>query len=169
MNSQEYVIGLGSNLGDRLTLIRTAVKDLAQLGQLVRASPIYESEPLGPPQPSYLNAAVLLRSELGPMELLSGLHSLERAAGRERRIRWGPRTLDLDILWARGLRVSEPELCVPHPELSRRAFAIMPLLDVVPDAVDPMTGTVYSDQLRSLDVRTLRRFAEPPPIIRGLC
>jgi len=145
------VIGLGSNLGDRLGFLQTAVRGLANYGQIRGLSALYETAPVGPPQPDYLNAAVSLSSSLPALELLSALLGLEQQAGRERRERWGPRTLDLDLLFIVGEIVSVPTLSVPHPELSRRAFALLPLLDVAPEACAPESGEPYARLVEVLD------------------
>lgn len=144
------VIGLGSNLGDRRALLRRALDGLAALGTPVRISALYETEPVGPPQPLFLNAAVALESSLAPLALLDGLLALEISLGRVRQERWGPRSIDLDILWADTGVFLAPRLTVPHPELRRRAFALRPLLDVAPDAVDPRDGTPYRAVLAEL-------------------
>ena len=138
------VIGLGSNIGDRLGAIRRTIARLEQVPELtVKArSRIYESRPAGgPPQGDYLNAAVLVDTALEPRELLLEALAIERELGRVRHeaVRWGPRTMDLDLLWIEGESVREPGLVVPHPRLRERPFAVRPLLDVVPDAVDPDT------------------------------
>lgn len=133
----EVVVGLGSNLGPSQRLLADAVQAIARLPrcELHACSALYASEPLGPPQPDYLNAAVRVSWHDRLPALLEALLELERAAGRERVEKWGPRTLDLDVLWA-----SEPcqsaRLRVPHPELERRWFALQPLLDVAP-ALEP--------------------------------
>ncbi len=150
-HSMDCVIGMGANLGDRWRALRLAVLGLGDLGTITAISAVYETDPVGgPPQPSYLNAAVGLRTRRGPVELLVALLEIERAAGRERRVRWGPRTLDLDLLWIRDLAVRAPGLEVPHPRLAARAFALVPLLDVAPVALDPWTGVTYREVLRSL-------------------
>ncbi len=154
----DYVVGLGSNLGEPQAQLERAAVRLADLGVLVGLSAIYESAPLGPPQPHYLNAAGRLRTPLGPRALLEALLGIEREAGRERRVRWGPRTLDLDILWMSGRSWDEPGLSIPHPELPRRAFALLPLLDVAPDATDP-AGEQYAKLLESVDCSEARRVA----------
>jgi 2-amino-4-hydroxy-6-hydroxymethyldihydropteridine diphosphokinase len=114
-------------------------------------SHLYETQPLGPPQPDFLNGAVRLLTPLDPAQLLGWLLEIERDCGRIRRVRWGPRTLDLDILWVRGTHIQTASLVVPHPELTHRAFAILPLLDVAPDAADPLTGVLYRKLLAGLD------------------
>ncbi|MFZ5891707.1 MAG: 2-amino-4-hydroxy-6-hydroxymethyldihydropteridine diphosphokinase [Myxococcota bacterium] len=155
----DVVVGLGSNLGDRRATLHAAVRAIEGCATLRKLSFLYETAPLGPAQPDYLNAAVALTTELSPSELLARLLDIERSLGRERRVRWGPRTIDLDILWIRGRRISLPQLVVPHPELQHRPFALLPLLDVAPDAVDPVTGVAYSTVLAGLDASGVRRAA----------
>ena len=108
---------------------------------------MYETEALvlagAPPQPKYLNAAVLLETDLEPEALLDRLLEIERAHGRERREKWGPRTIDLDILWIDGVSFATEKLVVLHPHLRERAFALRPLLDVAPTAKDPETRAGY--------------------------
>ena len=156
----DAVIGLGSNLGDSRALLREAVRRVAVLGELSGVSLVYESDPVGPPQPVFQNAACRLRSTLEPTELLAGVLGIEQALGRVRRERWGPRLIDLDILWIRDQVVDLPELRVPHPELRRRAFAIRPLLDVAPDASDPRDGVRYSDVLAGLGTAGVREISD---------
>jgi len=139
------VVGLGSNLGDRIENLREAVHWMRRLAaDRLRCSPVYETEPVGPPQPRYLNAAVLLDEERHPRELLNGLLAIERQLGRIRTERWGPRIIDLDILWVEGTACAEPGLSVPHASLHERAFALRPMLDLAPDATDPRTGAPYA-------------------------
>jgi 2-amino-4-hydroxy-6-hydroxymethyldihydropteridine diphosphokinase len=143
-STTDCVIGLGSNLGDRAETLRRAVAELGALGDVLAVSALYESDPVGPPQPSYLNAAVRLRTQLDMPALLNGLLEIERRLGRKRRERWGARTLDLDILWASSGIFESETLAVPHPRLSERAFALLPLLDVAPEAEDPRSGEPYA-------------------------
>jgi 2-amino-4-hydroxy-6-hydroxymethyldihydropteridine diphosphokinase len=139
------VLGLGSNVGDRATTIQRAIARLEASTDmtLLARSGLYESPPAGgPEQPDYLNAAVLVETALAPRDLLLQSLAIERELGRIRPDpqRWGPRTIDLDILWIDGEVVREPGLSVPHPRLRDRPFAVRPLLDVVPDAMDPQSG-----------------------------
>ena len=152
-----FVIGLGANLGDRLATLKSAVLALELYGAVGAVSSLYASAPVGPPQPDYLNAAVLLESALSPQRLLAELLAVERAHGRERRERWGPRTLDLDLLDSPGLVLAEPGLTLPHPELTRRAFALAPLIDVAPQARDPHSGRRYADLIEPLETAGVRR------------
>jgi 2-amino-4-hydroxy-6-hydroxymethyldihydropteridine diphosphokinase len=151
------VIGLGANLGDRRATLAWAVRQCALLGRVVAVSALYETEPVGgPPQPDFLNAAARLHTDLDPHLLWSGLERIERCAGRVRAGRWGPRTLDLDILWVRGVWLREGPLAVPHPRLRVRVFALLPLLDVAPDATDPACGQRYAEVVASLDASGVR-------------
>jgi 2-amino-4-hydroxy-6-hydroxymethyldihydropteridine diphosphokinase len=127
-------LGLGSNLGDRQAYLREAV---GSLSEVVAVSPIYETDPVGGPdgQGPYLNLVVEIDSDLSPRELLGVCHRLESAAGRVRQERWGPRTLDVDILWTDGEPVDEPDLQIPHPRMYERRFVMAPLADLAPDVV----------------------------------
>lgn len=145
------MIGLGSNLGDRGALLARARVELALLGEVLAASSLYETTPVGPPQPMFLNAAIRLSTSLEPAGLLAALLGIEQKLGRVRRERWGPRSIDLDILWIQGMVVANDDLTVPHPELRRRAFALRPLLDVAPQATDPRDGTSYREVLATLE------------------
>lgn len=130
-------IGLGSNLGDRAALLLAAVNELRAAGDVVAVSDVYETAPLGGPedQGPYLNLVVELRTADGPRRLLERCHELEAGAGRVRTVRWGPRTLDADVLWVEGCEVDEPDLTVPHPRLSERRFVLQPLSELAPDLV----------------------------------
>lgn len=129
-------VALGSNLGDRRGHLRRAV---AGLPGVVAVSGVYETDPVGGPgdQPPYLNAVVELDTDLGPRDLLDVGRRLEAEAGRARAERWGPRTLDVDILLVGDLVVDEPDLQVPHPRLRDRAFVLVPLHDLAPDIAGP--------------------------------
>lgn len=131
---RRVLLGLGSNLGDRIALLRDAV---AGLGDEVEAvSDVFETDPVGgPDQGAYLNLVVLLRTDLSARDLLALGQHLEAEADRVREVRWGPRTLDVDVLWIDGEQVEEPDLVVPHPRMWERAFVVVPLADVAPDVV----------------------------------
>jgi 2-amino-4-hydroxy-6-hydroxymethyldihydropteridine diphosphokinase len=137
-------IGLGANLGDRLGTMREAVERIARIAKVVARSTVWETAPVGgPPQPDFLNAAVLVEWEREPVELLEKLLAIEAELGRVRGVPNGPRTIDLDVLWIEGHVVDEPGLTVPHPRLHLRTFALAPLLEVAPTACDPRTGRRY--------------------------
>jgi 2-amino-4-hydroxy-6-hydroxymethyldihydropteridine diphosphokinase len=129
-------LGLGSNLGDRRRYLRDAVDTMRAVG-LVAVSPVYETAPVGgPDQGPYLNLVVELRTDRSPRDLLGVCRRLEAAAGRVREERWGPRTLDVDVLWVEGTTVDEPDLVVPHPRMWDRRFVVAPLHDLAPDVAD---------------------------------
>jgi 2-amino-4-hydroxy-6-hydroxymethyldihydropteridine diphosphokinase len=161
----DVVVGLGSNLGDRGLHLRRAARELACTFELRACSPVYETAPVGPAQPDYLNAAVRLGAALLPDAILERLLAIERMGGRVRSMetRWGPRTIDLDILWIGGLLVATPTLTVPHPRLTERAFALLPLLDVAPDAIDPRTGARFAEPLPDPGVRRTSVLLKPEP------
>jgi 2-amino-4-hydroxy-6-hydroxymethyldihydropteridine diphosphokinase len=138
------VVGIGANLGDRLATMREAARRIDGAAPVRARSRVYETAPVGgPAQPPFLNAAVLVTFAGDPIALLDGLLAIEASLGRVRRERWGPRVIDLDVLWIEGLTVDLPRLAVPHPRLRERAFAVRPLLDVAPDARDPRSATPY--------------------------
>lgn len=153
-------IALGTNLGDRNARLTAAMRSMADIGVVTAGSPIYETEPIGgPTQGPYLNAVVRLDTELSASALLKGLLEIERAAGRVRDKRWGPRTLDLDILVYGSEMISEPGLTVPHIEIRNRRFVLMPLADVAPDLSD--ADGKYADSLESVADQPIRRISGP--------
>lgn len=131
-------LGLGSNLGDRAAHLQGAVDALAAVNGIVvvGVSRVFESEPVGgPPQPEYLNAVVALETDLRSRDLLEVAHEIEEHAGRVRTERWGPRTLDVDVLIVGDEVVDDPDLVVPHPRMGHRAFVLVPLSDLEPSLV----------------------------------
>ena len=127
-------IGLGSNVGDRWANLRVGV---SHLPDVVALSPVYETEPVGgPPQGKFLNMVAELLTGAAPRELLSAARRAEASAGRERSERWGPRTLDVDVLLVGELTVSAPDLEVPHPRMWERGFVLVPLADLAPEVVE---------------------------------
>jgi dihydroneopterin aldolase/2-amino-4-hydroxy-6-hydroxymethyldihydropteridine diphosphokinase len=130
------VLGLGANLGDAAGALRAAVAGLTtHPGIAVLAvSGLWRTAAVGgPEQPDYLNAVVLLTTTMGPQDLLAAGQALEQAAGRERAVRWGPRTLDVDLLDVAGVRSEDPHLMLPHPRAHERAFVLAPWAQVDPD------------------------------------
>ena len=133
-------IGVGANLGDREATIRAA---LAALPGVVGVSQLRETDPVGVvDQPPFLNGATVLETDFSPRELLDALLAVERELGRERRERWGPRTIDLDLLLYGDEMIDEPGLTIPHPRLHERRFALEPLLDLDPELAIPGRGRV---------------------------
>lgn len=144
-------LGLGSNVSDRAGHLRDAVASLRSLG-LRATSPVYETEPVGGPggQGPYLNMVVELDTTHSARELLGVCHQLEAAASRVRDVRWGPRTLDVDVLWIDGVTIDEPDLVVPHPRLWERRFVLAPLRDLAPDLVDEAALTLSAGHVERL-------------------
>jgi 2-amino-4-hydroxy-6-hydroxymethyldihydropteridine diphosphokinase len=155
-------VGLGSNLGERESMIRLALEDLSRLPgtQLVRASSLYDTEPVGEvDQPNFLNAVAQLETGLSARQLLWNLHLIEKRLGRVRTRRWGPRTMDLDLLFYGDEVIEDPDLRVPHPELALRSFVLVPLLELDPLLVHPVT--------RETLLHLLSRRNSRPPVKRG--
>ena len=153
------VLALGSNLGDRLANLQAAVDALAAGPGLdqVAVSPVYETAPVGgPPQPDYLNAVLVAVTSLPPQAVLDRSRAAEAALGRARGPRWGPRTLDVDVIAYGNQISSDPELTLPHPRAHERAFVLAPWHDVDPGAVIPGQGPV-ADLLAALPAGGVRR------------
>ena len=145
MTARQAVLALGSNLGDRGEILQGGVDAIAGIDgvRVVAVSPVYETVPVGgPPQPDYLNAVVLVATSLPSRELLDRLHEVEAAFDRVRVVRWGPRTLDIDIITVAGELSADPDLTLPHPRARERAFVLAPWHDADPDAVLPGHGQV---------------------------
>jgi 2-amino-4-hydroxy-6-hydroxymethyldihydropteridine diphosphokinase len=155
------LIGLGSNLGDRAAALAGALARLAAAPgvEVLRQSPVYETEPWGVrDQPLFLNQVAELATTLGPIQLLLTLLTIERELGRERSIHWGPRRIDLDLLDYGGLSIDRPGLIVPHPLISLRAFVLEPLRDLRPD-YRLRSGATIDQALAEL----ARHHPAPPP------
>lgn len=154
-------VALGSNQGDRLRLLREAVGRLSDYGTIEAVSAVYETAPVGvTEQAAFLNAALRLRTELGPEALLAAMHAIEADLGRVRTTVNGPRTLDLDLLFYDQLVLDTADLVLPHPRLHERAFVLVPLADIAPDLEHPNTGLSARDLVSALgDACGVRRFA----------
>jgi 2-amino-4-hydroxy-6-hydroxymethyldihydropteridine diphosphokinase len=156
------LIGLGSNVGDRLQFLQRAVKQLGEtIGVQVRdVSSVYETEPVGPAaQAWFLNAVVAADTSLKPVTLLQQTQAIERALGRETTYHWGPRTIDLDILLYGDTQVNTATLTIPHAELCQRAFVMIPLLELVPGLVLPDGTEVSACLSRLMPPQQVRLFA----------
>jgi len=155
---REVVLALGSNLGDSAGILRGAVVDLGAIDgfDVTAVSGVFETDPVGgPAQGRYLNAVVLGRTSLGAEELLAATQDVERRWQRTREVRWGPRTLDIDILAIGTETIDMDDLTVPHPRAHERGFVLVPWLEVDPEAVIPERGAVR-DLVTSVDVSGVR-------------
>jgi 2-amino-4-hydroxy-6-hydroxymethyldihydropteridine diphosphokinase len=151
--SDTVYIGLGSNLGDREHNLREAIVAMGRIDAVavLALSSLYDSAPVGPPQPRYLNAVVELECTLPPQRLLTILKQIETDLGRTRPgSKWMARPIDLDILLWDGVVVADANLQVPHLELHKRRFALEPLCELAPDALHPLLGTTVSQMLKDL-------------------
>ena len=146
-------IALGSNLGDSLATLEAALQVLTSTpGVLVeQRSHWYQTKAIGPPQPDYLNGCALLQVSLSPQELLQVLLQTEAKFGRVRRERWGPRTLDLDLLLFDDLILEAPGLQIPHPRMIERAFVLVPLAEIAPHWREPISGQTIATLLQAVD------------------
>ena len=142
-------LGIGTNLGDRLEYLQGAVDGLrsAPMLDVVAVSSVYETAPIGgPEQGVYLNAVVAVETSLEPKELLGITQRLEHEAHRVRIERWGPRTLDVDVLLFGATRSDEPDLILPHPRMRERAFVLIPLAEIAPAIIEEMSFDIPVDQ-----------------------
>src|SRR5262245_36484274 len=148
MKSYTVYLGLGSNLGEREKYLNTAVGDLKKLRdvKVIWTSSVYETEPRGKTdQPAFLNAVVQVETTLVPNELYHKVKGIESAVGRNASERWGPREIDIDILVYDGLVFEDNELKVPHPEVEKRRFVLVPLREIAPDLVHPVSGLTVEE------------------------
>lgn len=156
---ERIYIGMGSNLADPAEQLRSALDALARLPQttLAGASAFYQSDSLLPGQPRYTNAVAALDSTLTPLALLDALQAIENGQGRERLERWGPRTLDLDILLFGDRLIDEPRLKVPHYHMQERAFVLYPLAELAPADLRLADGRTLADMLAACPFVGLER------------
>jgi 2-amino-4-hydroxy-6-hydroxymethyldihydropteridine diphosphokinase len=160
-------VGLGSNLGERELLLKSAIEQIAQLPEtrLGRVSSLYDTAPVGElDQPNFLNAVVQVETAMTARQLLWNLLLIERRLGRVRHAasRYGPRTIDLDLILYGDLVVDTPDLRVPHPEFHRRGFVLVPLAEIEPKLVHPTLGLTITELLEKIDVRPAVRRKDKP-------
>ena len=154
-------LALGTNLGDRLANLKQAVSALPPLVRLVAASPVYETPPWGyVEQPAFLNQVIRAETDLDPHALLAYLKQTEINVGRKTTFRYGPRVIDLDILFYDEILLNSPELTIPHPNIPERAFVLVPLADLNPDLRHPSLGKTVRQMLESIDTRGIHPFLD---------
>ena len=172
MSLVKVAIALGSNLGNSPEIIAKALQFLkAKEGiKFLKSSSLYQTVPVGPPQPDYINACATLVVELPLLVLLDTLLAIEAQFGRVRLERWQARTLDLDIILYQDLILDTPRLTIPHPRMSDRAFVLVPLAEIAPDWLEPVTQKTISQLLQGLDCRGVRKIENiphPSPLPNG--
>jgi len=152
-------LALGSNLGDRSANLKAAVASLPPDVTVLAESPVYETKPWGlADQPDFLNLALEGKTQLTPLALLARLKRLETQLGRRPSVRYGPRLIDLDILFYDALVANTPQLTIPHPRLHERAFVLVPLADIAPDFIHPALGKSVRELLAGVDAGGVKRY-----------
>ncbi len=152
-NLARCAIALGSNIGDSRAILDNAMGILAETSgiSLKAQSSWYKTAPVGPPQPDYINGCAWLDVALTPQELLAVILDIEKKFGRVRQERWGPRTLDIDIILFDDIILETPNLEIPHPRMRERAFVLLPLAEIAPDWIEPVSGFAIAQLLLRLD------------------
>jgi 2-amino-4-hydroxy-6-hydroxymethyldihydropteridine diphosphokinase len=147
-------IGLGSNLGDSYATLEKALQILDETSGITveLRSQLYQTKPVGPPQPDFLNGCAILQTTLSPEQLLQQLLRIEADFGRVRRQRWGPRCLDLDLLLFEDAVIQTPALTIPHPRMHERAFVLVPLQEIAAHWVHPTLGKPVKDLIAQVDL-----------------
>lgn len=159
--SQRVLLSLGTNLGDRLASLKAARAGLAPAVRLTGESRIYETAPWGfTDQPAFLNQVLEGQTDLQPLDLLDALKGLEARLGRKATFRYGPRQIDLDILFYDDLTLNDPRLVIPHPHLAERAFVLVPLADLAPGLRHPVLGLTIRELLAKVDRRGVQVYPD---------
>ncbi len=163
MPSQTIYLALGTNLGERTSNLRRAIESLPPAVTVLAESPVYATPPWGvTAQPDFLNMVLKGGTHLAPLELLERLKQLESEMGRVPSIRYGPRLIDIDILFYNELILDTPELTIPHPRLHERAFVLVPLNDIAPGLLHPTLGKTVRELLAAVDTTGVKLY-EPTP------
>ncbi len=152
-------LSLGTNLGDRLANLQSCLALFPPDIRLIQASPVYETMPWGyPDQPAFLNQAVQVVTEFSPLDLLDAIKGIEKKVGRQETFRWGPRLIDIDILFYDSLVLETPDLKIPHPHIQERAFVLVPMVDIAPDFCHPVSGKSMRTLLGVLNTTGIKLF-----------
>jgi len=159
MRTNRVYVGLGSNLGDRLKNINDALHRLALISIIEKASLIYETEPWGlTNQPKFLNQVVRCSTSLEPLLFLHALKKIEQELGRKATVRYGPRLIDLDILFYDNLILHTPDLSIPHPSIAERAFILVPLAEISPGLMHPVLRKTVRELLNNIDLNGVKTY-----------
>lgn len=153
MKTALCAIAVGSNLGDSRTIVQSALETLAATPniRLQIVSSWYQTAPVGPPQPDYINGCAILQVQISPHSVLATLLKIEAQFGRTRQVRWGPRSLDLDLLLYNDLILDTPTLQIPHPRMRDRAFVLVPLAEIAPNWIEPVSGKAIAELVQAVD------------------
>jgi len=152
MDTHQVYLGLGSNLGNRKNNLEEAIRQISQFAAIKKTSSTYETEPWGlKDQPKFLNQVLFVESTLGPNELLSLLKNIEQQMGRKKSVRFGPRIIDVDILFYDDDVMNTPNLTIPHSHLTERAFVLVPLAEIAPKLVHPLYQKTIKELLQDVD------------------
>jgi 2-amino-4-hydroxy-6-hydroxymethyldihydropteridine diphosphokinase len=145
-------LGLGSNLGDRKSNLGESIKQISEFAIIKKMSSIYETEPWGlKDQPGFLNQVIFVETKLAPADLLSHLKTIEEKMGRKKTVLYGPRLIDLDILFFNDLLMKTPDLIIPHPHITERAFVLVPLAEIAPNMNHPHHHKTIKELLKDVD------------------
>lgn len=164
---KSVIIGIGSNLGERTLNCKKALEGISGFSNIARVSSFYETEPVGmEDQPSFINCVVEVETELSPHGLLDSLKAVENNLGRERKEKWGPRTIDLDIIFYGNEIINDPDLKIPHPEAHVRRFVLEPLAEIAPEHIDPVLKLSVTELLSRLhDPKIVVKLDRPSTLI----
>jgi dihydroneopterin aldolase / 2-amino-4-hydroxy-6-hydroxymethyldihydropteridine diphosphokinase len=163
MRGHVVYLGLGSNLGERATNLEESLEKIAELASVEKKSGIYETEPWGlKEQPNFLNQVVKVKTRLEPLELLSSLKDIERTMGRKKSVKFGPRVIDLDILFYDDVIMKTETLTIPHPLMTKRAFVLVPLNEIAPNHLHPVEGKKIRELCERIEQHSVWRWEEQP-------
>ena len=161
MDTHRVYLGLGSNLGNRKSNLEESIRQIGEFATVKKSSSIYETEPWGlKDQPKFLNQVIFMESTLKPNELLLRLKKIEQQMGRKKSIRFGPRLIDVDILFYADHIMNTPELTIPHPHLTERAFVLVPLAEIAPKLVHPLYHKTIKVLLQDIDQSSVLLFKD---------